>query len=290
MSIRTLAKRVSRIAALVEQGSTPELPGLHLYRATEPTQVDAMIYEPIVCLIVQGSKQTTIGEETATLAEGDCIVVGHDLPVLARIAEASGSRPYLSLVIRLDLGLLRTLDESLYDAGTLVTDAPRSLEVARACDPMLDVLERYVALAEDPTDTKVLLPLVHKELHYRLLRSEPGAMLRALVNHDSQASSIGRAIGQLRANYRVILDVPELARSVGMSTSSFHRHFKSMTRTTPLQFQKDLRLTEARRLLRSGEQTVSSAAFEVGYQSPSQFSREYARKFGAPPRADLQVA
>jgi transcriptional regulator GlxA family with amidase domain len=115
-------------------------------------------------------------------------------------------------------------------------------------------------------------------------------MLRALANRQSHASNIGRAIELLRKNYRNSLDVNELAKSVGMSPSSFHRHFKSMTMTTPLQYQKDLRLTEARRLLRTGETSVSSAALEVGYESPSQFSREYSRKFGSPPRVDLQVA
>src|SRR5690606_14118641 len=260
-----------------------------IYRANQPTKIEAMIYKPIVCLIVQGAKQTTIGEETVLLDEGKCVVVGHDLPVLAKIIKASPQQPYLSLIIHLDLELLRTLEGAL-DEFELDAEAPRSLEVATASDVIIEVLDRYLSLAEDPLEARVLLPLVKKELHFRLLLSESGAMLRALCRRDSHASNIGRAIRTLRENFRESLDVTELARSVGMSPSSFHKHFNSMPRTTPLQYQKDLRLPEARRLLLAGEASVSSAAFDVGYESPSQFSREYSRKFGASPRENLRVA
>ncbi len=288
MAISELAGRVERISGSQSCDDDPTLPGLMLYRATAPTSIEAMIYDPVVCLIIQGEKATTIGDETVLLQEGMCVVVGHDLPVLARITKASIRRPYLSLIIRLDLELLRSLGE-LVDEGPAEAE-PRSLEVSRVTDPIIDVLGRYLALVEDPLEASVLLPLVQKELHFRLLRSESGAMLRQLVDQDSHASNVGRAISELRSRFRETLDVTSLAKSVGMSPSSFHRHFKSMTRTTPLQFQKDLRLTEARRLLRSGEVTVSEAAFEVGYESASQFSREFSRKFGASPRSDLKVA
>lgn len=289
MTIQNLAKRIDRVSSTGNLPDTALLPGLLIYRTSAPTKIDATIYNPIVCLIVQGEKQTTIGDETVLLQEGQCVVVGHDLPVLSRITKASVRKPYLSLIIRLDLDLLRTLDDVL-DEFDVESESPRSLEVSAVSEAVIDVLRRYLSLAEDPVEAQVLLPLVKKELHFRLLRSESGAMLRALANRESHASNIARAIRQLRECYRRALDVAELAKSVGMSPSSFHRHFKSMTRTTPLQYQKDLRLTEARRLLRSGEGSVSSVAFEVGYESPSQFSREYSRKFGAPPRADLQVA
>ena len=196
---------------------------------------------------------------------------------------------FLSLIVRLDLELLRSLDDALPKTEPEARD-PRSLEVAPVTAPLIDALHRTVDLLDDPVGAKVLLPLVKKELHFRLLRSRSGAMLRALANRDSHASNVARAIRILREQFRAKLDVAELARNVGMSASSFHRHFKAMTRTTPLQYQKDLRLAEARRLLRAGGGSVSAAAFEVGYESPSQFSREYSRKFGSAPRVDLRVA
>lgn len=289
MTIQDLAERVEHASRTAETSNGTLLPGVFIYRASKPTQIEAITYEPIVCLIVQGEKQTTVGDQTVSLEPGQCVVVGHDLPVLARISKASVRTPFLSLIIHLDLELLRSLDDALEefdsDAGDL-----RSLEVAPVTDQLVDVLLRTIALLDHPVDARVLFPLVHKELHFRLLRSESGAMLRALANRDSHASSIARAIRTLREQFRAKLDVAELAKSVGMSTSSFHRHFKGMTRTTPLQYLKDLRLAEARRLLRAGGSSVSTAAFEVGYESPSQFSREYSRRFGAAPRADLRVA
>lgn len=297
MTLKTLAKRIEALAGAIPaaDGAKAAEPdsGIHardgvvLYRSLQPTELDAMVYDPIVCLIVQGEKETTIGDETVHLREGQCVIVGHDLPVLARITRASPREPYLALIIRLDVDLLRTLDDALEDL-VVQPESPRSLEVTRVSPELVGVLERYLSLLDDPAEAKVLLPLVYKELHFRLLRSESGAMLRALTNRDSHASNVAHAIRELRDHFREALDVPELAKSVGMSSTSLHRHFRAMTRTTPLQYQKDLRLTEARRLLRAGGHTVSTVAFEVGYESPSQFSREYSRKFGASPRADLR--
>jgi AraC-like DNA-binding protein len=288
MTIQQLALRLERLSLSDNSKAESPLPGLSIYRASDPTHIEAMIYEPIVCLIVQGEKETTVGDHTVLLQEGHYVVVGHDLPVLARITKASAKKPYLSLIIRIDLNLIRTLEDVL-DDFEWEPETPRSLTVSPVSETLLDVLARYLSLPDDPLEAKVLYPLFKKELHFRLLMSPAGGMLRALANRESHASNIGRAIGLLRKNYRKSLDVNELARSVGMSPSSFHRHFKSMTMTTPLQYQKDLRLTEARRLFRTGETSVSSVAFDVGYESPSQFSREYSRKFGASPRVDLQV-
>lgn len=260
-----------------------------MFREQAPTTFEAMVYEPIACLILQGEKETSVGDEVFTVPEGHCVVVSHDLPVLARITRASARRPYLALVIRLDLAVLRSLYDEVGEA-TLPTGSARSMEVAPVDEPTADVIGRYLDLLDDPVAARVLLPLVRKELHFRLYMSASGAMLRSLLQRDSHASHIARAIRTLRESYRETLAVAELARSVGMSTSSFHKHFKSVTMTTPLQYQKDLRLTEARRLLRTGASTVTEAAFEVGYESPSQFSREYARKFGAPPRSELTTA
>lgn len=302
MDMRSLARKVERLLLAVSSTGREEMgatkasstamsgspaEGVFLLRHTAPTEWDATIYQPIVCLILQGEKVTTVGDETVTLSKGQCVLVSHDLPVVARITKASRSTPYLALVLRLDLAVLRSLYTEVGDEGFVVEGA-RALEASRVDHHVAAVIERLVDVLDDPVDARVLGPLLRKELHYRLLMSDAGAMLRSLLRRDSSASRVALAIEQLRDGYRGTLEVAELARSVGMSTSTFHKHFKAVTRTTPLQYQKELRLTEARHLLSSGQHSVSSAAFEVGYESPSQFSREYSRKFGTPPQTHLR--
>ena len=261
-------------------------PGMFLIRHDEPTAFEASIYQPLVCLILQGAKETSVGDSTVSLAKGESVVVSHRLPVRARITRASRSHPYLALVILLDLAVLRALYADIGDAGLEFEPGP-PLKAMPVDARVFEVIARYLVLLEDPIDTRVLGPVVLKELHYRLLMSDSGGMLRALLHSNSHASRISKALDTLRDDFKVPLDIARLARSVGMSTSSFHKHFKSVTRTTPLQYQKDLRLTEARRLLQGGRHSVASTAYEVGYESPSQFSREYTRKFGASPRTDV---
>ncbi len=284
MGYRRIAERLDRMLSGADGPDAGTIPGLYLLRATQPTEFEAAVYDPIVCLILQGEKETTLGERVFTVSEGHCVVVSHDVPVLARITRASTEVPYLALVISLDLAVLRSLYDELGDAGA-APGAACCLEVAPADDATVAVISRYLDLLDDPTGARVLLPLVRKELHYRLYTSASGAMLRDLLHRDSHASQISRAIQALRDGFRERLSVSELAKVAAMSPSSFHRHFRAVTLTTPLQYQKNLRLTEARRLLRTGRHSVAEAAYAVGYESPSQFSREYARAFGAPPSA-----
>lgn len=236
MHLEGLIERASRLAAVVGAGQPNAarfLDRLLLFRQESPSALEASLYEPVLCLILQGRKQHSIGEQTVTFGPGECLLVSHADPGL------------------------------------------------------LEALHRYLALADSAADAKVLGPLVAKEIHYRLLMAPFGGMLRNLIRHDSDASAIARAIGHIRADVRSPIAIPELARRVGMSASSFHKHFKVITSTTPLQYQKELRLLEARRLLKTGSASVTTTALEVGYESPSQFSREYARKFGVPPSQDL---
>ena len=288
MPLEALARTVDRYTR--ETGSPEtrltDVPGLHFLRRIEPTAFESFVYDPIVCLILQGRKETTIGERWFSAGAGSCIVVSHDLPVMARITDATASTPYLAAVARLELSELRGLYDEIGPAP--MADAPTAYAVGPADDTLLDVMNRYVALAEEPGGVRVLTPLIRRELHFRLLTSDQGAMLRTLLHRDSHASSISRALKRLRAEFRETLEVAEIAQFVGMSTSSFHRHFKQVTATTPLQFQKDLRLTEARRLLLAGGHSVSTVAYEVGYESTTQFSREYSRKFGGPPSHALR--
>ncbi len=283
MSIQTLVDKVAPYGA---SRWTQLLPGLGVAASTGPRGIEASVYRPLVCLILQGSKETTIGSRTVRISAGQFVVVSHHLPVTARIVEASPQRPYLALVSVLDLAELAELYQQV--AGELPPAPPTSSYAVTEADPaILDVYGRTLDLSLDPVDAEVLLPLARRELHFRLLRAENSGMVRSLLAGHSHASHIARAIQTLRAEFREGLEVDALARSVGMSASSFYRHFKTVTSTTPLQFHKDLRLTEARRLLASGRHSVSSAAFEVGYESPSQFSREYSRRFGSAPREHL---
>jgi AraC-like DNA-binding protein len=259
--------------------------GLMLLRRDSPSSLEASLYEPVLCLILQGRKQVSMGEQTLSFGPGECLLVSHDLPVCSRITKV----PYLALVFKVDVASVRKLYDEVA-ASALDGECARAAETQRADPGLLDALRRYLALADSPADARVIGPLVSKELHYRLLVAPFGGMLRSLIRHDSNASAIARAIGHIRGDMRSPMAIPDLARRVGMSASAFHKHFRSITSTTPLQFQKELRLLEARRLLTAGGATVTTAAYDVGYESLSQFSREYARKFGAPPSQDKAKA
>jgi len=243
------------------------------------------LYEPVLCLILQGRKQVIVGEQTVSFGPGECLLVSHDLTVGSRITKA----PYVALVFAVDVGTIRTLHDEVAESY-FNSERARAAEMHRADPGLLDALRRYLALADSPTDAKVLGPLISKEIHYRLLVAPFGGMLRNLVRQDSNASAIARAIGHIRSDIRSPIVIPDLARRVGMSESSFHQHFKTIMSTTPLQYQKELRLLEARRLLRTTGASVTTTAYDVGYESLSQFSREYARKFGNPPSQEVASA
>jgi AraC-like DNA-binding protein len=259
--------------------------GLLLLRQATPSSFEASLYEPVLCLILQGRKQVSIGEQSFSLGRGECLLVSHDLPVRSRITKA----PYLALVLAIDVATIRKLYDEVAES-MLDGEQDRAVETHRADAGLIDALRRYLALTDSPADAKVLGPLASKEIHYRLLAAPFGGMLRSLIRHDSNASAIARAIGHIRGDLRSPIAVPDLARRVGMSASSFHKHFKAITSTSPLHFQKELRLLEARRLLKTGGYSVTTAAFDVGYESSSQFSREYTRKFGVPPSRDRPSA
>jgi AraC-like DNA-binding protein len=254
---------------------------LLLLRQRSPSALEASLYEPVLCLILQGSKQVCVGEQALSFGPGECLLVSHHLPVSSRVTTA----PYLALVLEVDVAMIRKLYADVAESA-LGGASGRAAETYRADPALLDALHRYVALADSPRDAKVLGPLISKEIHYRLLMAPFGGMLRSLIRHDSDASAIARAIRHIREDVRSPIAIPALARQVGMSASSFHKHFRVITSTTPLQYQKELRLLEARQLLRNGGASVTTAAFDVGYGSLSQFSREYARKFGVTPSQD----
>lgn len=288
MHLEELTERASRTLSQWRRAYGQEIAqpmeGLLLLQQDAPSALEATLYEPVLCLILQGEKEVRLGEQRLAFGPGECLIVSHDVPVRSRITRA----PYLALVFQVDVAAVRRLYEEVADAT--LAHAPSVAAVTQRADAgLLDALCRYLALAGAPAHAKVLGPLVAKEIHYRLLVAPSGGMLRSLVRHDSHASAIARAIAHIRGDIRAPIAIPDLARRVGMSASSFHAHFKAITSTTPLQYQKELRLIEARRLLKTAGASVTTTAYEVGYESASQFSREYARKFGAPPSEDAAI-
>ena len=269
-----------------EEAIPLEVEGLRIFRQAECTTFQALVYEPVFCLILQGHKETVIGDRTITYGAGDALIVTHDLPVTARVIDASAAKPYLAVILSLDLGIVRSFYNQIEDVALPESDAV-SFGVHASDDDLIDAFGRYFRLADKPIEAQTLGPLIAREIHFRLLMAPHGAMLRKLQARDSHASRIRHAVTRIRQQYKSPLLVSELAQSAGMSVSSFHEHFKSVTETAPLQYQKHLRLMEARRLLAEGRLSVSSIGYEIGYESVNQFSREYTRKFGGPPSNDL---
>ena len=261
----------------------PILPNLFVIRKEQISVFEAIVYNPVICLILRGSKEIFIGAQSVSVAQGDALLVSHDLPVSSKITQASPGAPYLALILSLDLNIIRSLYGMVGEAVSEATDA-RSLSTSAAQSVWAEPLGRYLALMDNPLEAQVLGPLVLKEIHFRLLQSPIGGMLRNLLSVDSHASRVAKAIANIRSNFREPLVVAELADIAGMSPSSFHEHFKSTTGTSPLQYQKDLRMIEARTLLLSGRRSISATGFEVGYESPTHFSRDYTRKFGYSPK------
>lgn len=280
MDLARLIDRANCYLQCMRDGQT--LPGLTVLRRGLPSGIEAVVYEPVICLILQGRKETSIGDLFADLGPGDALLVSHDLPVQSRITVASAREPYLAVILRLDLGTIRGLYEQLADVP-MPAPGGRSLTAGPAEPEWLHAIERYLDLMDRPLDAKVLGPSVLREIHYRLLLSPLGTTLRGLLVADSHASRVAKALHQLRREFRSPLSLPELASAAGMSVTSFHQHFKAVTGTTPLQYQKDLRLIASRTLLAERGTSVSEAAYSVGYESPTHFSRDYRRKFGLPP-------
>ena len=265
------------------------IPDFFVHQSKKPTQLNACIYHPIACIILQGSKEAIVGGEKIAYQAGMSLIASHSVPAFSRIVEASNGAPYIGLAICLDLGILRSLQHEIGELDILANEY-KPLSTAQSSDALIDAMGRYLALAGNPLELKVMAPLILKEIHFLLLKSSNGDMLRHLTEQDSHVSKVTQAIDLIRQSFKTTLSVPDLAKNIGMSTSSFYEHFKLVTKSTPLQYQKELRLIEAQRLLREENASVSTAAFEVGYESPTQFSREYSRKFGNTPRQDLAVA
>ena len=262
--------------------SLTPVPGLFTVCGYQPTEFQANVYDPVVCLILQGRKETSLDDSLISVGAGETLIVSHHVPVMSRIIEASRSKPYVALIQTLDLDIIRSLIDKT-ESGQSANLQTRSMNSGEADEKLVECMRRAFSLTSDPQDIPVMAPLLQSEIHFRLLRAKHGGMLRELLKVDSSASRISNAVELIRARFRESISVSVLARSVGMSSSSFHEHFKIVTGKSPLQYQKELRLLEAKRLLLESSEPVSRVAFEVGYESPNQFSREFSRKFGTPP-------
>ncbi|HIX40318.1 AraC family transcriptional regulator [uncultured Desulfovibrio sp.] len=256
--------------------------GLTLFRYDAPQDVTCFT-EPSVGLVVQGCKESLLGTELLRYGVGDAVVIGVPMPAASRILAASPEEPLLIISVGIDRNLVRELAVGTPEHACPVRHRHLGASVAPATQDMLDAFFRLTMLLEQPQRAPLMAPLLLRELIFHVLAGPQGADLRAIYAEDSCGNKVAQAIAWLQEHYKSPLNVPELARQVGMAASSFHRHFKQVTSISPLQFQKRLRLHEARRLMRGEQLDAGSAGRAVGYESPSQFSREYKRLFGQPP-------
>lgn len=285
-----LAARIAHFAASEGPTHTP-IPALSLFRADSPSLALPCVYEPSVCIVVQGRKRALLAEEAYIYDPLHYLVVSVTLPVTGQVIEASPENPYLSMRISIDrkaIGeLLLQMRKALPAGATAAPAGDRGMFLARVSEPLLDAALRLVRLLDEPRELPVLAPLALREIYYRVLIGDLGQRLRDLCEIEGHAQRIGRAIELLTQRYARPLRIDELAEATHMSPSALHHRFKAVTAMSPLQFQKQLRLHEARRLMLTEGIEAASAGHRVGYESPSQFSREYRRLFGSPPRREI---
>ncbi|HCG8198223.1 TPA: AraC family transcriptional regulator [Vibrio parahaemolyticus] len=283
-----LAKLIVRWTGNANQYDTP-ISGLRFSRWTTPTPPTSYTHNPSICLIAQGRKRVLLGEESFIYDANHFLISSVDLPIIANIIEASEEQPYLGLIMELDLTEISQLIVDSELAFTQSKEAQKGIAVGELSESLLDAFVRLAELLDEGQNIKILAPIIKREIFYRLLMSEQGTRLHQIVTAGSHSHQIAKAIDWLKNNFVKPLSVGDLASYTGMSKSSFYTHFRSMTSMTPLQFQKKLRLSEARRLMLTENLDAMAATFKVGYESPSQFSREYSRLFGAPPSKDIKL-
>jgi len=280
--IRSLISRHTRPGEV-----SPPINGVRLVAQTAPTVPTNGIHEAALALVVQGAKRTVLGGKVFEYGAGDYLVVPVELPVIGQVVEASPRKPYLAFVWDLNPAEIATLtlETGMEKRGAV---SPSCLSVCRAPTDLLDPIARLLRLLYRPDDIAVLRPMLEREILWRLLTGEQGETVRQIGLAESHLSRINRVIRQIRAHYAEPLRIEDLASVAAMSVATFHRRFRSITAMSPLQFQKQVRLHEARARLIARTKDVAAVGFDVGYESPSQFSREYRRFFGVPPGEDMK--
>lgn len=282
---KELAERIAQ--ALPEDGVLDVFPGFRLARSSEPTQPVHAVYQPAFCLVAQGRKQAMLGDEVFRYDPGHYLIYTLDLPLTFQVEEASKEKPYLGFRLDLDSS---TVASVMMESGVEPKKGDarmKAMDVSLMDANLLDAAVRLVRLIDAPIERNILAPLITREIVFRLLMGGQGARLGHLFTSGADAQRISRAIGHLRENYDRPLKMEDIARELGMSISGFHHQFKSVTAMSPLQFQKQIRLQEARRLMLGEDLDAASAGFRVGYEDPSYFSRDYKKLFGDPPQRDI---
>lgn len=252
---------------------------------TAPTFNQHCFYKPMAIVVLQGKKQTILGSEKFTYNENQLVVTSIDIPTVGSIVEASPEKPFMTLILDLDSHII---SELLRESNCPQADAARrGMGITDTDEAILDAFYRLISLLDQPERQKIMAPMIIKELHYLLLTSSLGDILRSVNIKGSCNNQIANAIAWLKENYREPLKIDKLAQKFNMAESSFYRHFSKVTSLSPLQYQKQLRLYEAQRLMLSENFDAANAAYEVGYESASQFNREYNRMFGTPPKTNV---
>ncbi|RMQ50288.1 AraC family transcriptional regulator [Pseudomonas cichorii] len=264
--------RIPRLDLCVGQGTTDKAPCL---------------YRSMICFILQGSKQVAINDNLLGYDSEQYLISALDLPLIGQIIDAEGGQPYVAVSLVLDPAILAELASTMPPVRESEQKGV-GIMINPMTAPLRDTLLRLLSLLDTPVDIPVLAPMLERELLYRLLQGPQGRLLRQIAQPDGALDRIRRAIAWIRDNYTTRLRIEALCNASGMSRASLHRHFLAMTGLSPIQYQKQLRLQEARQLLLGGEHRASDVAFAVGYESASQFSREYVRQFGAPPARDVR--
>ncbi|WP_160724930.1 AraC family transcriptional regulator [Bacillus sp. USDA818B3_A] len=264
------------------------IPSLFFSRYSDESGPVYGVYKPALCIVVQGMKEVLLSQELFRYGPADYLVASVNLPITGQVTEASADVPYLALKLEFTPSeILEVLREFQMDAEKK-ENAKRGMYVSNIEPSLLDAVTRLARLLDTPNDIKVLAPLIVKEIIYRVLQGDHGGILKQIAIAGSSTHQISDVIGHIMNNYEKSLKIEELAEIANMSVSSLHRHFKEITAMSPIQFQKQLRLQEARSLLLSESADAADVAFRVGYESPSQFSREYSRMFGLPPKEDVK--
>lgn len=263
--------------------------GFKVSKRDEPTELKKCFYTPLAILLLQGSKQTIFGDREFTFSQGQYMVCSVDIPLMSRIIKASKEKPCIGLVVELDSYLISQLLTEMNTTDAEYRENSTCFAGADADDELINAYIRLVELLDKPEGKqKILAPMILKEIHYLLLTGALGNLIKAANTKGNQYNQIANAINLLKENYKEKINMEELAKSLNLASSSFYKHFKDVTTISPLQYQKQLRLYEAQRLMLTGEYNAESASYLVGYESPTQFSREYKKMFGNPPKMDVQ--
>lgn len=286
-SLLEAVARHGRLYADADGLAATPIPALKIFRVPATEGVTHAIARPLVCLVVQGGKQVTQGAHSHEFGAGETLLIAADVPIVSQITRATHAEPYLSLVLELDPAVIAELVGEMASLPS-VDGAPLRVEATDA--EVADAALRLMRLLDRPASVPVLQGPLIREMHYWLLMGRHGPAIRRLGWPDSHARRIGRAVALLRAQFAQPIGVERLAAEAGMSVSSFHHHFRAVTSLTPLQFHKQLRLIEARRLMAADGLTAGRAAFAVGYESVPHFTRDYGRLFGRPPGRDRRLA